>query len=509
MVQTTMRLGVEGEVVATQVEFFKRSARQERFAASAEASKLSGNRAQSNGFSWSRASAIGEPVVGSSTEIFRPFLRLRSAPDPAKVRPEKVLRNSLKCLLDEKTQPSGGWEAVREQFWSIRQDLLVQHLHRDSLAAEVSLEGARLSVKAGDVAELHRSLAAIVANGHCAQKVRSWPFACRDEVAGLRLLYLTHGGLEGHPGRLEGELLEFFKEHSCAMSWSSSSSSGLSGPAVNYARHLHSARATGNWARHLHLAAAGPSAVAAPRRRRGEKRGLFKDVPTEAPEVCGRLAWLLAKPVRKQGLAALAKAFPQGVSADRAARLLGLTGAEDLEMFCEAELCLEGKAPILVSDGRLNCSAVTACVAEQQRAAAAMARERNQDFSGSSAAASSRSSLISRTFDTGEAPIWAELQPFAVNRAEILQKMAANTADKSVAKVIQKAAKKEKKREKKKQKKEKKRLKKAKKKEKKAEMKRQKEEKKKRAVQEVSDTSSDSESSSSGDACMVTGDEPG
>eukprot|EP00439_Symbiodinium_sp_Y106_P043259 s564_g5.t1 len=127
--QTVMRLGAEGDPFAMKEECNKRDARKERFAAQARASAPAEQAPE-----W--LAEPGRPVVGTSSAIFRPFLRLRTAPDPAKVRPEKVLDASLRALLSEKTCPPGGWSQVREQLWSIRQDLLVQHLHRTALASE-------------------------------------------------------------------------------------------------------------------------------------------------------------------------------------------------------------------------------------------------------------------------------------------------------------------------------------------------------------------------------------
>ncbi|CAJ1442944.1 unnamed protein product [Effrenium voratum] len=88
---------------AGQAECDRRDARRERFTAQAGPAKTP--TAEPGEPSWG-------PVVGTSTALFRPFLRLREAPDPATVRPEKVLAASLSALLDESTQPSGGWGAA-------------------------------------------------------------------------------------------------------------------------------------------------------------------------------------------------------------------------------------------------------------------------------------------------------------------------------------------------------------------------------------------------------------
>eukprot|EP00930_Biecheleria_cincta_P021355 TRINITY_DN15850_c1_g1_i1.p1 TRINITY_DN15850_c1_g1~~TRINITY_DN15850_c1_g1_i1.p1 ORF type:complete len:444 (-),score=82.42 TRINITY_DN15850_c1_g1_i1:90-1421(-) len=420
----SMQLGIERDPVEAQVEVFRRDARKERFSL-VDATPLCGNGFGSSWSSKNREPALGEPVVGTSTAIFRPFLRLRTTPDPANVRPEKVLSASLSCLLKKHSQPPGGWEAVREQLWSIRQDLLVQHLHRGRVAAEVALEGARLSARAGDVAELHRSLATLVGSGHCAKRVQTWAPALRDEVSGLRLLYLTHGGLEGTPGRLEGELLEFFQEHFPA----TPSCASRPGRCLDFARRIHRTRVSGNCARHLRLASQGSET---------------------SNDSCDRLAWTLATSVRKRGLAALAKAFPEGVSTARAAAILGLQGEADLEAWLASEIS-QAASSDPISRGRLDAAAVAARFADQQRAAAAP-----------------REVVVSTVkHDTDEAPIWSELRPSATSQLEVLKKMAANASSSVVSKALKKAAKKEKKLQKKMQKKEKKKLKKTRKKEKK------------------------------------------
>merc|ERR1712048_1187030 len=150
----------------------------------------------------------------------------------------------------------------------------------------------RLAVEAGDVAELHRSLAPLVAKGPCSDRLRGGPMSIQDEVLGLRLLYLTHGGLEGEPGCLEGELLDFFREKPSSIT--------LAESALGYARRVHDARVVGLWVRHLRLAGCQSKThgayVAA-----GESRTVA---------LCSKLANLLSPAVRSRALAALVRAFP-------------------------------------------------------------------------------------------------------------------------------------------------------------------------------------------------------
>lgn len=52
------------------------------------------------------------------------YLRLTSAPDPATVRPETVLKKTIK-MLREKWQQNEDYDYICEQLKSVRQDLTV------------------------------------------------------------------------------------------------------------------------------------------------------------------------------------------------------------------------------------------------------------------------------------------------------------------------------------------------------------------------------------------------
>lgn len=107
-------------------------------------------------------------VVGTSGALQKPYLRLTSAPDPAKVRPEKVLRKSLEMVLarhkavenadsekKKKTATSPTYLWACEQFKSIRQDLTVQHIHND-FAVGVYESHARLAIEHQDMKEFNQ-----------------------------------------------------------------------------------------------------------------------------------------------------------------------------------------------------------------------------------------------------------------------------------------------------------------------------------------------------------------
>ncbi len=60
-------------------------------------------------------------IKGECTDLEKSYLRLTSEPDPSQVRPEKVLKNSLKMLLNKWKEGSAKYNYISEQFRSIRQ----------------------------------------------------------------------------------------------------------------------------------------------------------------------------------------------------------------------------------------------------------------------------------------------------------------------------------------------------------------------------------------------------
>jgi hypothetical protein len=96
--------------------------------------------------SWKGSGAAGQQdyqadwsqlkIVGTSEALEKKYLRLTTAPLPSHVRPERVLRKSLRMLQDKWERKEAGYKYMCEQFKSIRQDLTVQHINH-TLAAEV------------------------------------------------------------------------------------------------------------------------------------------------------------------------------------------------------------------------------------------------------------------------------------------------------------------------------------------------------------------------------------
>uniref|UniRef100_A0A175YP22 PCI domain-containing protein n=1 Tax=Daucus carota subsp. sativus TaxID=79200 RepID=A0A175YP22_DAUCS len=103
-------------------------------------------------------------VKGTCQEVEKCYLRLTSAPDPATVRPEKVLEKAL--LMVQKSQKNYLYKC--DQLKSIRQDLTVQRI-RNELTVKVYETHARLAIEVGDLSEYNQcqsQLQELYAEGH-------------------------------------------------------------------------------------------------------------------------------------------------------------------------------------------------------------------------------------------------------------------------------------------------------------------------------------------------------
>ncbi|CAM9487674.1 unnamed protein product [Ascophyllum nodosum] len=121
-------------------------------------------------------------VKGSSTALEKSYFRLTSAPDPSDVRPEKVLRTSLRHVKSKWAQEED-YEFACDQLKAIRQDLTVQGIE-DELTADVYQTHARIALECGDMDEYNQCqsrLKELHSKGVCGVRV--------DEFTGYRLIY--------------------------------------------------------------------------------------------------------------------------------------------------------------------------------------------------------------------------------------------------------------------------------------------------------------------------------
>ncbi|WFD35398.1 hypothetical protein MCUN1_002252 [Malassezia cuniculi] len=95
-----------------------------------------------------------DTVVGTSTKLEKPYLRLTSAPDPKSVRPLATLRKTLE-LLKNKWRAEGNYAYICDQFKSMRQDLTVQRIANDFTVRVYEIH-ARIALEKGDLGEYNQ-----------------------------------------------------------------------------------------------------------------------------------------------------------------------------------------------------------------------------------------------------------------------------------------------------------------------------------------------------------------
>ena len=123
-------------------------------------------------------------VVGTSTKLEKPYLRLTSAPDPKTVRPLATLRRTL-ALLTEKWASERNYDYMCDQLKSVRQDLTVQRIANEFTVRVYEMH-ARLALDMGDLGEYNQ----------CQSQLRvlyayDLP-GSRLEFLAYRILYLLH-----------------------------------------------------------------------------------------------------------------------------------------------------------------------------------------------------------------------------------------------------------------------------------------------------------------------------
>ncbi|KAG2201116.1 hypothetical protein INT46_004821 [Mucor plumbeus] len=97
---------------------------------------------------------LNNVIVGTSTELEKPYFRLTSAADPATVRPINILKKAFK-MLRTKWREEGNYSYICEQFKSMRQDLTVQRI-RTEFTVRVYETHARIALEKGDIGEYNQ-----------------------------------------------------------------------------------------------------------------------------------------------------------------------------------------------------------------------------------------------------------------------------------------------------------------------------------------------------------------
>ena len=169
------------------------------------------------------------PIMGTCETLEKKYLRLTAPPVPSKVRPERVLRQTLD-LLKKKWRKEGNYSYICDQFKSMRQDLTVQHIKNEFTVSVYEIH-ARIALEKGDIGEYNQ---------------------CQTQ---LRSLYML--GLKGNPVEFKAYRILYFI-HTANRSGLNDAIADLTaaektGRPIKHALDVRSALALGNYHRFFQL----------------------------------------------------------------------------------------------------------------------------------------------------------------------------------------------------------------------------------------------------------------
>jgi len=169
------------------------------------------------------------PIVGTCEDLEKRYLRLTSAPNPALVRPERVLRKTLE-LLKTKWRKESNYSYICDQFKSMRQDLTVQRIKNDFTVSVYEIH-ARIALEKGDLGEYNQCQTQLMALYQLGLKGKPLEFK------GYRILYFIHTANRSALNDAIKDLTSAEKETPC----------------IKHALAVRSALALGNYHRFFHL----------------------------------------------------------------------------------------------------------------------------------------------------------------------------------------------------------------------------------------------------------------
>ncbi|TID23551.1 hypothetical protein E6O75_ATG03187 [Venturia nashicola] len=132
----------------------------------------------------SEVAASTGPVIGTSQKLEKNYFRLTSPPKPDEVRPQEILEKTF-ALLKKKWSAETNYVYICDQFKSMRQDLLVQHIKNKFTVSVYELH-ARIALEKKDLGEYNQcqtQLRALYAMGIEGDRV---------EFMAYRILYFVH-----------------------------------------------------------------------------------------------------------------------------------------------------------------------------------------------------------------------------------------------------------------------------------------------------------------------------
>ncbi|KAK4188717.1 SAC3/GANP/Nin1/mts3/eIF-3 p25 family-domain-containing protein [Podospora australis] len=169
------------------------------------------------------------PVVGTSQNLEKRYLRLTAAPKASEVRPPHILRQTLE-LLKKKWKKDQNYGYICDQFKSMRQDLTVQCV-RDEFTVEVYEIHARIALEKGDLGEYNQCQTQLKALYKLGLKGKP------NEFKAYRILYYIHTANKTELNSALADLTAAEKKD----------------PAIKHALDVRSALALGNYHRFFRL----------------------------------------------------------------------------------------------------------------------------------------------------------------------------------------------------------------------------------------------------------------
>lgn len=94
-------------------------------------------------------------IIGTCQDLEKQYLRLTTIPDPSQVRPESVLKKSLKMLKEKWKLKQSDYNYFDEQFRSIRQDMTIQHIQNE-FTVKVYEINARIALECHDIDQFNQ-----------------------------------------------------------------------------------------------------------------------------------------------------------------------------------------------------------------------------------------------------------------------------------------------------------------------------------------------------------------
>ena len=102
-----------------------------------------------------------KPIIGTCTDLEKTYYRMTEHPDPSHVRPEHILKKSLKMLSEKWKRKVADYKYISEQFRSIRQDLTVQQIQNE-FSVKVYETHARIALESSDLAQFNQCQTALI-----------------------------------------------------------------------------------------------------------------------------------------------------------------------------------------------------------------------------------------------------------------------------------------------------------------------------------------------------------